>query len=139
MRNFQDIFETIIYQCFFNLHDCTFVSQSISRYISFDIIKYENIIKILQVHWCSRQYLEFTITFSLFYLFDWQIYYFFFFTRQNVRARKIGRASEVLCTRPSPIGIRRAICPGLVKDLRTVVRCQSNRSLVTLKSLIIKL
>ena len=26
----------------------------------------------LQVHSCSPQYLEFTVTFSLFYLFDWK-------------------------------------------------------------------
>ena len=36
---------------------------------------------------------------------------FFFFTRQNVRARKIGRVPEVLRARTRPIGIWRAICP----------------------------
>ena len=35
---------------------------------------------------------------------------FFFFARQNVRARKIGRVSEVLHARVRPIGIGRAIC-----------------------------
>ena len=39
---------------------------------------------------------------------------FFFFMFQNVRARKIGRVSEVLRVRASPIGIGRAICPGLL-------------------------
>ena len=33
------------------------------------------------------------------------MYSFFFFTRQNESARKIGRASEVLRARPRPIGI----------------------------------
>ena len=38
---------------------------------------------------------------------------FLFLTRQNVRARKIGRVSEVLRAGTRPIGIGLAICPGL--------------------------
>ena len=38
---------------------------------------------------------------------------FFFFARLNVRARKIGRVSEVFRTRACLIGIGHAICPGL--------------------------
>ena len=38
---------------------------------------------------------------------------FLLFARPNVRARKIGRISEVLRTRESPIGIGCAIGPGL--------------------------
>ena len=51
-----------------------------SRQISFDIIKYVNIIKILQGHWCSQQYLESNVTFSLFYLFDWKFVDLMFFS-----------------------------------------------------------
>ena len=36
------------------------------------------------------------------------------FTKQNVRAREIGRVLEVLCARACSIGIGRAICPGLM-------------------------
>ena len=38
----------------------------------------------------------------------------FFFARQNVRAQKIGRVSEVLRAQARPIGIGRTICPGLI-------------------------
>ena len=34
---------------------------------------------------------------------------FLFFTRQNVRARKVGRVSEVLRTRARPVGMAYAI------------------------------
>ena len=36
-------------------------------------------IKILQVHWCSQYYLEFNLTSSLFYLFDWKFEDLMFF------------------------------------------------------------
>ena len=36
-----------------------------------------------------------------------------FLTRQNLRARKIGHNPEVLRDRAQPIGIGRAICPGM--------------------------
>ena len=36
-----------------------------------------------------------------------------FLTKQNVRARKIGHNPEVLRDRAQPIGIWRAICPGM--------------------------
>ena len=39
---------------------------------------------------------------------------FFFFTKQNMRAQKIEGPSEVLHSRARPIGIGRAICPGLM-------------------------
>ena len=42
---------------------------------------------------------------------------FFFFTRENERARKIWRVAEDLHARVHPIGIARAICPGLNIDL----------------------
>ena len=38
---------------------------------------------------------------------------FLLFTRQNVRARKIGHVSEVLRAWARPIGIGRTICPNL--------------------------
>ena len=41
--------------------------------------KYVNI-KILPVHWCSQYYLEFNVTFSLFYLFDWKFEDLMFFS-----------------------------------------------------------
>ena len=37
--------------------------------------------------------------------------FFFFFTRPNLRARKIGRVSEVLCARARPMPIGLSICP----------------------------
>ena len=42
-----------------------------------------------------------------------------FFTRQNVRARKIGRVSEVLRALGRPIGIGRVICldPAIFKNV----------------------
>ena len=46
--------------------------------------------------------MELIVTFSLFYLFDPKLVdlmFFFFVTRQNVRARKIGRVSKVLRAR----------------------------------------
>ena len=77
-------------------------------------------------HTCKQQNitstLMFTIVFSihcnfLILLSIWLVICrsnkFFFFTRQSVRARKIGHASEVLLERVFPIGIGRAICPGL--------------------------
>ena len=39
--------------------------------------------------------------------------FFFFFTKQNVRSRKIGCVSEVLHARTHLIGIGWAICPDL--------------------------
>ena len=39
--------------------------------------------------------------------------FFFFFTRQNVRPRKIEPVSEVLYARARPISTERAICSGL--------------------------
>ena len=82
-----------------------------SKYISFDIIlKYA----------CT---LVFTITFiihSHFFivLLIWlkvcrSNVFFFFFTKQNVRSRKIGCVSEVLHARTHLIGIGSAICPDL--------------------------
>ena len=81
-----------------------------SKYISFDIIlKYA----------CT---LVFTITFiihSHFFivLLIWlkvcRSNGFFFFTKQNVRSRKIGCVSEVLHARTHLIGIGWAICPDL--------------------------
>ena len=68
------------------------VSQFMSGLRIFDTIRHINIkyinIKISQVHWFSRQYLEFTIIFSLFYLFDWKLVdlmIFSFFPWQNWR------------------------------------------------------
>ena len=40
---------------------------------------------------------------------------FFFFTRENVHAKKIGL--EILLAQPRPIGIGRAICPALGKHV----------------------
>ena len=53
---------------------------------------------------------------------------FSFLASQNVRAQKIERISQVLFARVPPIGIGRAICPGLyicIKNIRL-------RSLATL-------
>ena len=41
-----------------------------SKYFSFDFIRYVNNIKSFQVPWCSQYHFEFTATFLLFYLFD---------------------------------------------------------------------
>ena len=96
------------------------VSQSLSRSSNFDAIRYKNI-KISQVHWCLRLYLGFTITFPLLYLFEckfvYLIIFFFFFTRQNLHARKIGRVSEDLRAQARLTGIGRAICPGLASTV----------------------
>ena len=54
--------------------------------------------------------------FHCFYLSDRKfvaLIIFFFFTRQNLHSRKMGCVSEVLLARTRPIGIRRAIFPGL--------------------------
>ena len=59
-----------------------------------------------------NDYLEFTVIFSLFYIFDKNfadLMFFFFFIRQNVHTRKIGHASEVLHDRARPTGIGHAI------------------------------
>ena len=48
--------------------------------------------------------------------------FFFFFTRQNMRARKIGRVSEVLRTGARPIGIGRAICQGLWFNTKLIIQ-----------------
>ena len=45
---------------------------------------------------------------------------FFFFKRQNVHARKIGRMSEALRAGVCLIGIGRAICPGLIVKQNSV-------------------
>ena len=52
----------------------------------------------------------------MFYLFGWKLVDLFFplfFTRQNMRAQKIGYVSEVLRARARLIGIGRVIFPGL--------------------------
>ena len=64
--------------------------------ISFGIIRYVNIIKILQLRRCLQRYLEVIVVFSMFYLFDRKFAELFFFTKQNMRAQKIGCISEVL-------------------------------------------
>ena len=74
-------------------------------------IRYINI-KISQVHWLSRQYLEFTIIFHCF-TYSTIIFNDFYKKRQNLRARKIGHVSEVLFAGARPIEIGRAIFPGL--------------------------
>ena len=74
--------------------------QSMSRWSSFDTIRYINIK--IQEPWYSRYYLEFIITFSLFYLFDCKsadLTVSSFFTRQSLRTWKIGCISEVLHNR----------------------------------------
>ena len=47
---------------------------------------------------------------------------FFLFARQNVRARIIGRVSEVLHDRERPIGIGGPICPGLESNMANILR-----------------
>ena len=49
---------------------------------------------------------------------------FLFFTKQNVRARKFGRVSEILRALARSIGIGRAICPGL--PLGFIIICLVN-------------
>ena len=69
-------------------------------------------IKISEVRWCSRQYLQFTITFSLFYLFgckfaDLMIFTIFSFLEDKICApEKLGASRRFLRGR--------AICPGLL-------------------------
>ena len=82
------------------------------------------------MRWCSRKYLEFNTTFSLFYLFDCKfvdLIGFFLFTRQNLpqrffRLRGFAR----------PIDIGRAICLGL--DVINLSQ-QNNRCNLNLKHL----
>ena len=45
---------------------------------------------------------------------------FFFFTRQNVRARKIGCVSDVFRALTRPIGIGYASCPDLTAQFQTM-------------------
>ena len=69
-------------------------------------------IKISQVCWCSRWYMEFTLTFSLYYLFDCKfvdLIIFFFFQGKFA-------VLEVLRAWARPIGTERAICPGLLHN-----------------------
>ena len=47
--------------------------------------------------------------------------FFFFFTRPNEGARKIGRVSDVLRAPALPIGIERAICPGLYYQIKVIL------------------
>lgn len=44
------------------------ITKFMSRNISFDFIRYVNFIKILQVRWSSGEYLDFTVSLSLFHL-----------------------------------------------------------------------
>ena len=71
------------------------------RLISFEVIRYVSVIKILQLLKCLRKYLTFTVTFPLFYLFEWKfanskIYFFLFyrlkFAKPKDAARLIGFA-----------------------------------------------
>ena len=55
---------------------------------------------------------------------------FFFYKRQNVRARKIGRFSEVLQVRARPISIGSAICPGLLLKTKRRLKLASLSNLL---------
>lgn len=47
------------------------ITKFMSRNISFDFIRYVNFIKILQLRWSSGEYLDFTVSLSLFHLLVW--------------------------------------------------------------------
>ena len=47
--------------------------------------------------------------------------FFFFFTRPNEGARKIGRVSDVLRAPARPIGTERAVCPGLYYQIKVIL------------------
>ena len=59
---------------------------------------------------------------------------FLFFTMQNMHSRKIGRVSEILGTQARPIGIGRAISPGLDSYHQKMnIRVASRKSLKSLE------
>ena len=62
---------------------------------------------------------------------------FSFFTRQNVRARKIGRVSEVLRAQVRPIGIECASCLGLTVYSKLIIKILQNVNAVILMFLLL--